>query len=33
MYFLTNERLGEPPVCEAAEYRLERLGSSLQMFK
>lgn len=33
MYFLTNERLGEPPTCDPAEHSLERLAGSLKMFK
>ena len=34
MYFWTSEGLGQlQPVCEAAEYRLERLASSLKIFK
>ncbi len=33
MYFLTNERLGEPAVCDPAQHSLERLAGSLKMFK
>jgi hypothetical protein len=33
MYFLMNERLGEPPTCDPAEHSLERLAGSLKMFK
>jgi hypothetical protein len=34
MYFWTNDRLGEPQVvCDPAEHSLERLSTSLTMFK
>jgi hypothetical protein len=33
MYFWTNEGLGEAAICEAAADKLERLETSLKMFK